>query len=439
MAGDKIDTSGNSNLPIIDLLSAFLNAPGAAATTNVHGIVTSGAINMPTNITGINSMVTQQGNQSNASPNKPRAFINVIFFNEQFKTYDGGFSISMVGSNSILKDHYSDLQNLIANKSGYVYIYCSNESPVDVFFDNLQVRHTRGEILEETHYYPFGLTMAGISLKAAGKLENKNEKFQEQPLDDDLGLNWYGFKWRNHDPQIGRFIQIDPLSEKYVYNSTYAFSENHVIAHRELEGLEKVLAIFFHGGADGGAKTTTPEKAGGAGVIYNDTKRFAESTGREFAGTIIAPGFKSDNSVNTANDFIKGNYEKGDQVIIYGYSYGGDAAVELSKSLNDQGTKVNLLVTVDNSDGIIGFAANSTVDTKIPGNVETNLNVYQNEPAGKTRANGEPNTAKETNKTMVLNKDVSSPGTTHGNIQQKSQTLIESVINFTIQQLPIKK
>ncbi|MEO1033913.1 MAG: hypothetical protein AAFX55_21200, partial [Bacteroidota bacterium] len=31
----------------------------------------------------------------------------------------------------------------------------------------------------------------------------------------------------------------DPLAEDYVYNSVYAFSENNVVAHVELEGLEK--------------------------------------------------------------------------------------------------------------------------------------------------------------------------------------------------------
>jgi hypothetical protein len=34
------------------------------------------------------------------------------------------------------------------------------------------------------------------------------------------------------------------LAEKYVYNSTYAFSENKVTSHRELEGLEAELAIY---------------------------------------------------------------------------------------------------------------------------------------------------------------------------------------------------
>jgi len=43
-----------------------------------------------------------------------------------------------------------------------------------------------------------------------------------------------------HDPAIGRFGAVDPLSEKYVHNSTYAFSENMLIRHIELEGLESM-------------------------------------------------------------------------------------------------------------------------------------------------------------------------------------------------------
>ena len=142
-----------------------------------------------------------------------------------------------MGSNSSIKNHFPDLQDLTVPKNGFVYIYCSNESPVKVFFDNLQVVHTRGQILEETHYYPFGLTMAGISSKAADKLESK-KKFLGQELENDFGFNCYQFKFRNHDPQIGRFIEIDPLATKYTHNSTYAYSENRVIDGFDLEGKE---------------------------------------------------------------------------------------------------------------------------------------------------------------------------------------------------------
>ncbi len=96
--------------------------------------------------------------------------------------------------------------------------------------------------LVANYYYPFGLAMNGIGSKAVGILFNKEKTFQGQRFDDDLGLNWDQFKWRNHDPQLGRFIEIDPLSEKYVYNSTYAFSENKVTGHVEIEGLEAANA-----------------------------------------------------------------------------------------------------------------------------------------------------------------------------------------------------
>lgn len=39
-------------------------------------------------------------------------------------------------------------------------------------------------------------------------------------------------------PDVGRFFNIDPLSEEYSYQSHYNFSENRVIDNVELEGLE---------------------------------------------------------------------------------------------------------------------------------------------------------------------------------------------------------
>ena len=248
MAGDKIDvfgksyyftntagTSGNSTVPIIDLLTAFLSAPAAAATTAGHGLITPAIINTPTGITGITNMATLQNSQSNTTPTKPRAFINVIFFDEQFKAFD--YRISMVGTNSVVKDHFTDLQNLLATKTGYVYIYCSNESPVNVYFDNLQVVQTRGPILSEDSYYPFGLQMSGLCSRAAGKLENRRKFNDGTELNTDFDLNLYETDFRSYDPQIGRFHQIDELTEFDLDWSPYVYAHNNPILLNDPLGL----------------------------------------------------------------------------------------------------------------------------------------------------------------------------------------------------------
>jgi RHS repeat-associated protein len=105
---------------------------------------------------------------------------------------------------------------------------------------------SQSEIIEESNYYPFGLKHKGYNNVISSKgnsLGQKDKTFQGQKIDDELGLNWHAFKWRNYDASLSRFHNIDPLAEKFFYNSPYVFSENKVISHFELEGLEAVLAI----------------------------------------------------------------------------------------------------------------------------------------------------------------------------------------------------
>ena len=112
--------------------------------------------------------------------------------------------------------------------------------------------------MEENHYYPFGLKHGTYNAirkdvkykeQAASKKEVKQVVpeavkfkyyYQEQERQDEFGLNWDSFKYRNYDYAIGRFMSVDPLAEKYAYNGVYNFSENRVISARELEGLEGV-------------------------------------------------------------------------------------------------------------------------------------------------------------------------------------------------------
>jgi hypothetical protein len=51
------------------------------------------------------------------------------------------------------------------------------------------------------------------------------------------------FKYRIHDPRIGRFLSVDPLAPQYPWYTPYQFAGNKVIACAELEGLEEVQKI----------------------------------------------------------------------------------------------------------------------------------------------------------------------------------------------------
>lgn len=101
-----------------------------------------------------------------------------------------------------------------------------------MFFDNLQVVHTRSALLEETHYYPFGLIMAGISSKAinVGLVRNQR-KFNGMEYTEDFDLNTYDALFRNGDPQIARWKQIDPKPN--IFESPYSMMGNNPIMYSD--------------------------------------------------------------------------------------------------------------------------------------------------------------------------------------------------------------
>jgi len=134
-------------------------------------------------------------------------------------------------------------------KNGYLYIFVSNESKGNVHFDDLEVTHIKSPLVEETHYYPFGLTMKGLSSKSVnssinGKGFNGNE-IQVKEFSDNIGLELYDFNARFYDPQLGRFLQIDPLSDKGSQESfsSYQFGYNNPIKFSDPDGKFPIFLI----------------------------------------------------------------------------------------------------------------------------------------------------------------------------------------------------
>jgi RHS repeat-associated protein len=234
-------TPGAPVSPLTDLLASLIS--GISGVPNPEGPGLSALqANTPTLSSNVMQFLRDTG--TSIVNTKPHAFVNWILLDNQFNYVAASSGFSQVGSDQQLQK--TVLTNLPITSSGYLYIYTSNETPnVDVFFDNLQVTHTRGPLLEENHYYPFGLTMAGISDKAVKTpyAENKyrfngGNELQNKEFSDGSGLEAYDATFRMYDPQIGRFWQIDPLADINENSSPYSFVANNPIKYNDPSGLD---------------------------------------------------------------------------------------------------------------------------------------------------------------------------------------------------------
>jgi RHS repeat-associated protein len=89
-------------------------------------------------------------------------------------------------------------------------------------------------VVQETHYDPFGLELAGI--EKAGSPEHR-WKFQSKERVDDLSLGWDDFGARMYDPAIVRWNAIDPMSEKMRRWSPYNFVFNNPMRFIDPDGM----------------------------------------------------------------------------------------------------------------------------------------------------------------------------------------------------------
>lgn len=226
MAGDEIsattqyyyqnavvNTTGGSSF-LTDVINGIVNAISGSSASSV---LKANAATVGTQLTGnvpFNSLTEPDYN--NASGSNPKAYLSVIFFDERFNVVtEGSVSKRVLQAGASAPD--LTVLNQKAPKNGYCYVYVSNESDEMVYFDNLQVTQNHARIIEENHYYAYGLKIAAICSKKLGDPNEGSLKNQLQyqgdfsEYDDETG--WNEFDLRDYDPQIGRWIQVDPYDQ----------------------------------------------------------------------------------------------------------------------------------------------------------------------------------------------------------------------------------
>jgi RHS repeat-associated protein len=174
----------------------------------------------------------------------PKAYLNYVFLDDQFQ-YAKGYAVPITSASATGAQTLAPpTMPVMAPKNGFVYIYVSNESDYNVYFDNLQVSLTHGPIAEDNAYYPFGLTMGGISDKAVkwnlpeNKIRFAGKELQNREFSDGTGLDAYDFGPRMYDPQIGRWLQQDPLSEYMRRWTPYAYGFNNPLRFTDATGMD---------------------------------------------------------------------------------------------------------------------------------------------------------------------------------------------------------
>ncbi len=114
-----------------------------------------------------------------------------------------------------LRDHLGSTRLLFSDKDGDGMVEVTSNPATN-------------EILQENHYYPFGLSYSGSHWMNDAARDNGN-KYNGKELNEDWGLGWYDYGARWYMPDLGRWGAVDPLAEKYAPFSPFNYVLNNPI------------------------------------------------------------------------------------------------------------------------------------------------------------------------------------------------------------------
>ncbi len=100
-------------------------------------------------------------------------------------------------------------------------------------------------VIATNTYYPFGMLIGSLS----GNSEGYRYGFQGQEMDNEIkGVgNSINYKYRMHDPRLGRFFAVDPLADEFPWQSPYSAFNNNPILYIDPDGRAAIKSL---GGGD---------------------------------------------------------------------------------------------------------------------------------------------------------------------------------------------
>jgi len=151
--------------------------------------------------------------------------------------YLGGFQYK----DNVL-EFFPTAEGYVKNTAGvYSYVFQYKDH-----LGNIRVSYAKNpttnvlEIIDENNYSPFGLKHKGYNSLTGN---NNKYKYNGKELQDELGLNVYDYGARNYDPALGRWMNIDAMSEKYYPLSPYNYAINNPMFFVDPDGNE--IDIYY--------------------------------------------------------------------------------------------------------------------------------------------------------------------------------------------------
>ncbi len=132
------------------------------------------------------------------------------------------------------KDHLGNIRLSYSDKD--------NDGHIDVLRNDIDVDgddDNHMEILEEKNYYPFGLQHKGYNNTITGR--EHPYTFNGKEEQEELGLNWHDFGFRNYDASLGRWMNIDNLAQNYYNYSPYTYTANNPIYYIDPDGQQIII------------------------------------------------------------------------------------------------------------------------------------------------------------------------------------------------------